>query len=55
VVVGRQRVKHTLEANKLLLKEGKTPLLVPESLSAGLQIKWPKWSAKTKSADLIHH
>lgn len=29
VVVGRQRVKHTTEANKLRLKEGKDPLLVP--------------------------
>lgn len=31
VVVGRQRVKHTTEANKLRLKEGKDPLLVPSS------------------------
>ena len=31
VVVGRQRVKHTPEANKLRLKEGKDPLLVPGS------------------------
>jgi ParB family chromosome partitioning protein len=29
VVDGRQRVRHTLEANKRLLKEGKEPLLVP--------------------------
>ncbi|MDK8024484.1 ParB/RepB/Spo0J family partition protein [Klebsiella michiganensis] len=35
VVVGRQRVKHTLEANKLLLKEGKTPLLVPGVVKRG--------------------
>lgn len=55
VVAGRQRVKHTLEANKLLLKEGKDPLLVPGLLSAGQQIRWLNtWSAKTKFADLIH-
>ncbi len=54
VVVGRQRVKHTLEANKLRLKEGKDPLLVPGSLSADQQIRWLNtWSAKTKFADLI--
>ncbi|MBA1485960.1 hypothetical protein G9H14_03835 [Klebsiella pneumoniae] len=35
VVVGRQRVKHTLEANKLLLKEGKDPLLVPGIVKRG--------------------
>ncbi|MBZ1986776.1 ParB/RepB/Spo0J family partition protein [Klebsiella pneumoniae] len=35
VVVGRQRVRHTLEANKLLLKEGKTPLLVPGVVKRG--------------------
>ena len=35
VVVGRQRVKHTLEANKLLLKEGKDPLLVPGVVKRG--------------------
>ncbi|HHC0974986.1 ParB/RepB/Spo0J family partition protein [Klebsiella pneumoniae] len=35
VVVGRQRVKHTLEANKLLLKEGKAPLLVPGVVKRG--------------------
>jgi ParB family chromosome partitioning protein len=41
VVDGRQRVRHTLEANKRLLKEGKEPLLVPESLNAALQFRWP--------------
>ena len=35
VVVGRQRVKHTLEANKLRLKEGKEPLLVPGVVKRG--------------------
>lgn len=35
VVVGRQRVRHTLEANKLLLKEGKSPLLVPGVVKRG--------------------
>lgn len=35
VVVGRQRVKHTLEANKLRLKEGKDPLLVPGVVKRG--------------------
>lgn len=35
VVVGRQRVKHTLEANKLLLNEGKAPLLVPGVVKRG--------------------
>lgn len=35
VVVGRQRVRHTLEANKLLLKEGKKPLLVPGVVKRG--------------------
>lgn len=35
VVVGRQRVKHTLEANKLLLNEGKDPLLVPGVVKRG--------------------
>ena len=35
VVAGRQRVKHTLEANKLLLKEGKDPLLVPGVVKRG--------------------
>lgn len=35
VVVGRKRVKHTLEANKLLLKEGKDPLLVPGVVKRG--------------------
>lgn len=37
VVVGRQRVRHTLEANKLLLKEGKNRCLFRVSLSAGQQ------------------
>ena len=36
VVVGRQRVRHTMEANKLLLKEGKTSLLVPGVVKRGL-------------------
>ena len=55
VVVGRQRVKHTLEANKLRLKEGKDPLLVHPSLSADQQIQMAKYmvSVKTKFADLI--
>lgn len=35
VVAGRQRVRHTLEANKLLLKEGKDPLLVPGVVKRG--------------------
>lgn len=35
VVAGRQRVRHTLEANKLLLKEGKKPLLVPAVVKRG--------------------
>lgn len=35
VVVGRQRVKHTIEANKLLLKEGKDPLFVPGVVKRG--------------------
>ena len=35
VVAGRQRVKHTLEANKLLLKEGKEPRLVPGVVKRG--------------------
>lgn len=35
VVVGRQRVRHTLVANKLLLKEGKDPLLVPGVVKRG--------------------
>lgn len=35
VVVGRQRVKHTLEANKLRLKEGKEPLLIPGVVKRG--------------------
>jgi ParB family chromosome partitioning protein len=35
VVVGRQRVRHTLEANKRLLKEGKEPLLVPAVVKRG--------------------
>ena len=38
VVVGRQRVKHTLEANKLRLKEGKDPLAkkMSDALDRGL-------------------
>lgn len=35
VVVGRQRVKNTLEANKRLLEEGKIPLLVPAVIKRG--------------------
>lgn len=35
VVDGRQRVRHTLAANKLLVKEGKLPLLVPAVVKRG--------------------
>ena len=35
VVDGRQRVRHTLEANKRLSKEGKEPLLVPAVAKRG--------------------
>lgn len=43
VVVGRQRVRHTLEANKLLLKEGKTPLLVPGVVKRGSAYQMAKY------------
>ena len=39
VVDGRQRVRHTLEANKRLLKEGKEPLLVPAVAKRGSAIR----------------
>lgn len=35
VVDGRQRVRHTLAANKRLVKEGKLPLLVPAVVKRG--------------------
>lgn len=35
VVAGRQRVRHTMEANKRLSKEGKSPLLVPAVTKRG--------------------
>lgn len=35
VVAGRQRVRHTMEANKRLLKEGKSLLLVPAVIKRG--------------------
>ncbi|ROS15888.1 ParB family chromosome partitioning protein [Raoultella sp. BIGb0399] len=39
VVDGRQRVRHTLEANKLLAKEGKAPLLVPAVTKRGSAVR----------------
>ncbi|HGK4761900.1 hypothetical protein WNJ37_18890 [Klebsiella pneumoniae] len=39
VVDGRQRVRHTLEANKRLLKEGKEPLLVPAVAKRGSAVR----------------
>lgn len=39
VVAGRQRVKHTIEANKRLLKEGKKPLLVPAVVRRGSAVR----------------
>lgn len=39
VVDGRQRVRHTLEANKRLVKEGKTPLLVPAVAKRGSAVR----------------
>ena len=39
VVDGRQRVRHTLEANKRLSKEGKEPLLVPAVAKRGSAIR----------------
>ncbi|HFP9378043.1 TPA: ParB/RepB/Spo0J family partition protein [Raoultella ornithinolytica] len=39
VVDGRQRVRHTLEANKRLAKEGKTPLLVPAVTKRGSAVR----------------
>lgn len=35
VVDGRQRVRHTLEANKRLVKQGDSPLLVPAVTKRG--------------------
>ncbi|HBY5947663.1 ParB/RepB/Spo0J family partition protein [Klebsiella pneumoniae] len=43
VVAGRQRVKHTLEANKLRLKEGKEPLLVPGVVKRGTANQMAKY------------
>lgn len=39
VVAGRQRVRHTLEANKRLLVEGKEPLQVPGAVKRGSAIR----------------
>ena len=39
VVDGRQRVRHTLEANKRLSKEGKEPLLVPAVTKRGSAVR----------------
>lgn len=39
VVDGRQRVRHTLEANKRLSIEGKEPLLVPAVTKRGSAIR----------------
>ncbi len=39
MVDGRQRVRHTLEANKRLTKEGKEPLLVPAVAKRGSAIR----------------
>ncbi|HDU4119234.1 TPA: hypothetical protein RFN12_004009 [Klebsiella pneumoniae subsp. pneumoniae] len=39
VVDGRQRVRHTLEANKRLTKEGKEPLLVPAVAKRGSAVR----------------
>lgn len=39
VVAGRQRVRHTLEANKRLLAEGKEPLQVPGAVKRGSAIR----------------
>ncbi|CAM3897002.1 ParB/RepB/Spo0J family partition protein [Klebsiella variicola] len=39
VVDGRQRVRHTLEANQRLLKEGKEPLLVPAVAKRGSAVR----------------
>lgn len=39
VVDGRQRVRHTLEANKRLLKEGKEPLLVSAVAKRGSAVR----------------
>ncbi|STW30686.1 Uncharacterised protein [Klebsiella michiganensis] len=55
VVDGRQRVRHTLEANGRLEKEGKTPLLVPAVTNAVQLYAWlRRWSAQTKSVRPIH-
>ncbi|STW26152.1 Uncharacterised protein [Klebsiella michiganensis] len=39
VVDGRQRVRHTLEANSRLAKEGKNPLLVPAVTKRGSAVR----------------
>jgi len=39
VVDGRQRVRHTLEANKRLVKQGESPLLVPAVTKRGSAIR----------------
>lgn len=39
VVAGRQRVRHTLEANKRLMKEGKKPKLVPAVVKRGSAVR----------------
>lgn len=39
VVDGRQRVRHTLEANKRLLKSGESPLLVPAVPKRGSPVR----------------
>jgi ParB family chromosome partitioning protein len=55
VVDGRQRVRHTLEANKRLVKQGDSPLLVPAVTKRGSAVRWLRqWSAQTKSARPIH-
>ena len=39
VVAGRRRVRHTLEANKRLVKEGKKPKLVPAVVKRGSAVR----------------
>ncbi len=39
VVDGRQRVRHTLEANKRLVKQGESPLLVPAVTKRGSAVR----------------
>lgn len=51
VVDGRQRVKHTLEANRRLAKEGKLPLLVPAVTRRGSALRM---SNVMVSANEIH-